>query len=514
MAKPLSDLEAVVLCRTHQPSHDEIRRIVEWALACPTPDKLAPILVLFTRHYASSQYQVLNELYDALARCAVLDATPLWECVNGDYDTGRVGAALQVLYRIGAETSCSVCHLDRSELAAYETRRSTWPAERDQFPIAPGKVDLSDAEAHAICRSFKPTLADMRRALDWALAAPSPGKVPHILILQTENFAFSNDLHERMIAALAACAADDPLPLLRTIAEDYEEYRIWAATRALLAVASPGILAGLAALTPEAIEWMARDEIAAAAKRHGISIPNEARGLSERERACHPHPDLERRKQSWPKEFDRLPREPRHYTIGGGRPECSYSTETTQLTESLERIRAWGEANRRNIARDLNPGLTQEQILELASQLPCPLPAEVCELYRWRNGSSTWSSLDTWRPFRPLAELIERYHEETEFARDNPEWWKIEWLPLFDEGKSKVIAMLPAGASLTAPIYEYYTEEGIGPNPAYPSLTVMMAVHAEAYEELGVVAEPDWFNAAVAAVERARSRHGIQSSGR
>lgn len=145
------------------------------------------------------------------------------------------------------------------------------------------------------------------------------------------------------------------------------------------------------------------------------------------------------------------------------------------------------------VARDLNPGLTQEQILELASQLPRPLPAEVCELYRWRNGSSTWSSLDTWRPFRPLAELIERYHEETEFARDNPEWWKIEWLPLFDEGKSRVIAMLPEGASLTAPIYEYYTEEGIDPNPAYPSLTVMMAVHAEAYEELGEVAEPDWF---------------------
>src|SRR5262245_49901818 len=138
----LSDSEAALLCRIHQPSHDEIRRIVQWAIASPTADKLAPMLVLFTRHYASSQYEVLNEIYVAMARRAASDATALWECVNGDYDTGRVAAALQVLYRIGVTTSSSVCHLDQSELAAYEARRSSWPAVRDQLPITPGNVDL------------------------------------------------------------------------------------------------------------------------------------------------------------------------------------------------------------------------------------------------------------------------------------------------------------------------------------------------------------------------------------
>jgi cell wall assembly regulator SMI1 len=514
MPKPLSDSEAMLLCRTHQPSHDEIRQIIQWASANPTPHKLAPMLVLFTRHYASSQYQVLNELYDAMARCAASDATPLWECVNGDYDAGRVGAALQVLYRIGVETSCSVCHLDQSELAAYEARRSDWPAERDQIPITSGKVDLSDEEARAICRSFNPTLADIRRTLDWALAAPSPDKVPYILILQTENFAFSEYFGERMIAALTACATADPTPLLRTIAEDHEPYRIWAATRALLAAASPGILAGLLAMAPEAIGWMARDEIIKAAKLRNMRMPDEARKLSERDRAFQPHPDLERRKQTWPKEFDRLPRESRLHTVGRRRPESSYSTDTAQLTVSLERIRVWGEAHNRDVACNLNPGLTQEQIIELACQLPRPLPAEVCELYRWRNGSSTWSSLDTWRPFRPLAEVIESYREATEFARDHPDTWGPGWLPLFDEGKSKVIVMLPERASPAAPMYEYYTEEGIGSNPAYPSLTVMMAVHAEAYEELDAVTEHDWFDASNAAVERARQRHGLLSPDR
>ena len=513
MPKPLADSEAVVLCRTHQPSLDEIRRLIQWAAANPTPDKLAPMLVLFTRHYASTQYQVLDALYDAMARCASSDAAPLWECVNGDYDTGRVGAALQVLYRIGVEASCSVCHLDQTELAAYEARRPAWPAERDQLPISPEKVDLSDEEAIAICRSFKPTLTDMRRALDWALAAPSPDKIPYVLILQTENFAFANRFESRMIAALTACAAGDPTPLLRTIGEDYEPYRIWAATKALLGAEKPGALAGLVALTTEAIGWMARDEITAAARRRSIRIPDEARGLSERDRAFQPHPDQERRKQSWPKEFDRLPREPRQHTIDGRRPESTYTVGATQLTASLERIRLWGETHNRHVACDLNPGLTQEQILELASQLPRALPAEVCELYRWRNGSSGWSSLDIWRPFRPLAEVIQSYREAMEFARDHPEMWQFEWLPLFDEGKSKAVMELPEQASPTAPIYEYYTEDGIDSSPAYPSLTAMMAVHAEAYEQLSDVAEDDWFDAADAAVERARERHGLLSGG-
>jgi len=68
--------------------------------------------------------------------------------------------------------------------------------------------------------------------------------------------------------------------------------------------------------------------------------------------------------------------------MDGGRPETTYSTGATQLTASLERIRVWGEANNRNIACNLNPGLTQEQILELAPNCPVRCPQEICELYR------------------------------------------------------------------------------------------------------------------------------------
>jgi cell wall assembly regulator SMI1 len=232
--------------------------------------------------------------------------------------------------------------------------------------------------------------------------------------------------------------------------------------------------------------------------------------MSERDRAFIPHPDVKQRKQAWPKEFDRLPREPRCYTMGGRRPESTYSTQTTHLTLLLERIRIWGEAHDRGIARNLNPGLTQEQIVEIASQLPRPLPEEICELYRWRNGSSDRSSVELWRPFRPLAALIEDYHQQTEFGRDHPELWKPEWLPLFDEGKSIALVVLPEGPSAMAPIYDYYTEDGDRIEPDYPSLTVMMAVHVEAYEELSDVTEEDWINASHDAVERVRLRHGLK----
>jgi len=94
----------------------------------------------------------------------------------------------------------------------------------------------------------------------------------------------------------------------------------------------------------------------------------------------------------------------------------------TQLTASLERIRVWGEANNRNIACNLNPGLTQEQILELASQQPRPLPAEICGKagakdvsYEELLGSaersiwaSTYAFFDGPKAFEVLARRMER----------------------------------------------------------------------------------------------------------
>lgn len=58
------------------------------------------------------------------------------------------------------------------------------------------------------------------------------------------------------------------------------------------------------------------------------------------------------------------------------------------LTESLEQILIQLEQKDPEIAASLQPGLTREEIDEIAMNLPFKLPEEVYELYQWRNGMS------------------------------------------------------------------------------------------------------------------------------
>ena len=44
----LTDEAAIRLCRSHQPRGEDLVRVVQWAQAHPSADKVAPLLVLFT----------------------------------------------------------------------------------------------------------------------------------------------------------------------------------------------------------------------------------------------------------------------------------------------------------------------------------------------------------------------------------------------------------------------------------------------------------------------------------
>jgi len=59
------------------------------------------MLVLFTQRWALSNYDAPQpQLYNAIARCAELGDEALWECMERDYDEGRVeGAILVSLYK-------------------------------------------------------------------------------------------------------------------------------------------------------------------------------------------------------------------------------------------------------------------------------------------------------------------------------------------------------------------------------------------------------------------------------
>jgi hypothetical protein len=87
--------------------------------------------------------------------------------------------------------------------------------------------------------------------------------------------------------------------------------------------------------------------------------------------------------------------------------------------------------------------------------------------------------------------------------------WRAEWLPLFDEGHSMLVVSLPVGPEPTAPILERrYDDERV--NARYPSLTIMMAVLADAYEE-GVfqVDEDGHMDEDSEAMQRLHSRYAL-----
>lgn len=57
------------------------------------------------------------------------------------------------------------------------------------------------------------------------------------------------------------------------------------------------------------------------------------------------------------------------------------------LIEALERFEYWLWQNHPDIAGSLNPGLTIEEINDMAKALPFSLSREIKELYQWKNGS-------------------------------------------------------------------------------------------------------------------------------
>jgi hypothetical protein len=112
------------------------------------------------------------------------------------------------------------------------------------------------------------------------------------------------------------------------------------------------------------------------------------------------------------------------------------------LTEALDRIFDWklqqnqfylanlqkGDSldrlDEKNKILKLNPGLSSQEIETITKDLPFPLPPEIHELYRWRNGTSTdefkyevnlffdvgrgWGSCYGF-DFRPLQVIVERF---------------------------------------------------------------------------------------------------------
>jgi hypothetical protein len=509
MPRLLTDLEAIHLCRTRQPSGKDIARIVKWAEADPAAEKVAPMLVLFTQRWAMSNYDApLPELYNAIARCAELGDEELWECMDRDFDEGRVdGAILVSLYMrdlrqrlprlfevlrsgVGLVMKSLVVHtaqqhslpvpaLEPVSPARLEDRRAGWPKERDQMTLDEElrRGILSDEQAHALCRKFQPTKPEIRKVLDWAIAQPDAEKLRWLFILCTD-YQLGKE-YVRWNDAADFLAAIDMAPVWEVLEGDWEYSRLIAAGFLVCRGSDASAVERLMRLCAEneVVRAGLVSTVRRSAERLGVVETDRFGELKNDWQRSESSEEFGRRKANWPADRDRLPRPVVVHLIHDRRPELEYSTEPTQLTRSLDRIREWlGDTQFR-------PGLTQGEIAEVAQKLPYVLTEELCELYRWANGTlEDWDFLVYYELFKPLQVAVEQdYQMMCDLAREYPGAWKKKWFPVFNESHSWWIQELTKEPAKHGPMIRYYSAGG-EPERRYRSLTQMMLVWAECYE--------------------------------
>ena len=537
MAKPvrnekLADADAIRVCRSRTPAGKDIARVLDWAEANPNAEKVAPLLILFTQMWALQQYEVpQNRLYSTLLRCAQFGDTALWECIAGDYDWGRIDTAIAVLLRLpdaaarlprilasvpteglnyftwqrvvdGATSNGIALPEDIKRRAqpgllsyrALEERRTAWPAERDQLALEEelGTRILTDEAAQILCRKFHPTKSEVRKVLDWAIARPDPGKLRQLFLLCTDyqlgkDYRRWNDVADKL-------AVLDMTPVWEVLEGDWEYSRLFAASGLISRNGGQAEIERLMRLCAESDvvgATAALGQVQRVAQELGIPETEEFRDRYDYESQWRSGKaprrpssgEFERRKSSWPAEHERLPRPEVVHFADDARPELNYSTEPTELTRSLDRIRAWLEKSGVNDPGILRPGLSQAEIAELAKTLPFILTEELCELYRWADGvDNGYSFLIYYDLFKPLQDAIGNdYLMMCDLNRETPGVWKKNWFPVFNESHDWWIQALSRKPEPHAPMINYYLAGG-EPEVRYRSLTEMMSIWAECYE--------------------------------
>ena len=522
-------VEANRLCRTRQPPGKDIARLVKWANAGPSADKVAPLLILFTQYWAFQQYDVpQQELFQAIARCAERGDEDLWECIEGDYDSGRVDAAVTVslympdvarrLPRLFEYVRAGICAHMKDQLlrsaeyhgvpvpadlavvtrpvtapGTFEERRPFWPSERDQLTLEEelGRNILSDEDAHRLCRKFQPTKKEIRKVLDWAIARPDADKLRWLFLLCTDYQLGKDYVRWNEVADMLA--AIDMTAVWEVLQGDWEYSRLLAAGMMVCRMSDRSALVRLMNLCAESDVVLSclGSSVRHDAQRLGLPETESFRLKQNyreawRQGRVPQQPssgEFERRKSSWPTRRDRLPRPRVVHLIHDTRPELSYPTEATELTRSLDRIRDWLANANVHDSSQFRPGLTQNQIAELAKKLPYVLTEELCELYRWADGTEGNEFLIYYDLFKSLAGAIE---QDYQFMcdlndREYPGLWKKKWFPVFGADNDWWIQELSREPRKHGPMINYYSAGG-EPERHYRSLTEMMLVWAECYE--------------------------------
>jgi hypothetical protein len=132
---------------------------------------------------------------------------------------------------------------------------------------------------------------------------------------------------------------------------------------------------------------------------------------------------------------------------------------------------------------NFRPGLNQVEIAEFAKKLPRVLTEELCELYRWADGTSDDGGyLIYYDLFKPLETAVEQdYQMMCDLDREQKGVWKKQWFPVFNESHNWWIQELTKEPARHGPMINFYLAGG-EPKRRYRSLAEMMLAWAECYE--------------------------------
>ncbi len=155
----------------------------------------------------------------------------------------------------------------------------------------------------------------------------------------------------------------------------------------------------------------------------------------------------------------------------------------TELINALDRILNWLGEHQPTAAAGFQPGLPADVIAEKLNRLPFQVSQEVYELYQWRNGDKTYSSVFGYLSFLDLnsaCEFSDNINDDALLKIRQQDEEPSYLFPLFDfEGEYFAVQGTEEPIA-TAPIFHISDDYSV--SLAFVSLTNMMLAIAECYK--------------------------------
>lgn len=127
--------------------------------------------------------------------------------------------------------------------------------------------------------------------------------------------------------------------------------------------------------------------------------------------------------------------------------------------------------------KQLQPGLSDDEIQALQQQFNIILPEDLITLYKWRNGQADdcYEAFVNNSMFIPLASALETATENTSmigFDFEIENWWHKDWIPVFHNGGGDLICYDQGGIFTNHPgqLIEFWHADN-DRNIISPSLT-------------------------------------------